>query len=73
MPVQQPIPDPPKPGTTRLAFIAVGAIIAIFGFIVCLYVWRADAASIEKIALMVAGSLISTIGAVTGYIFGKTS
>ena len=76
MSVQQPTQteppktEPPKPGRTRVAFIAVGAIIAIFGFLLCLFAWRADTATTEKLAFLVAGSLISTIGAVIGYLFG---
>lgn len=66
-------PIPEKPGTTRLAFIAVGSIIAIFGFITCLYAYKADIAGLEKLALMAAGSLISVISAVIGYIFGKAA
>jgi len=67
-PTSQP---PEKPGTTRIAFAVIGVIASIFGFVICLFAWKADTSSLEKLALLFAGSLTSTLGIIIGYFFGK--
>lgn len=61
-----------KPGTTRIAFAAIGIVLAIMGFVVCLYAWRADIGGLKELALLFAGSISGMGGLMLGYYFGKS-
>lgn len=63
---------PAKPGTTRLAFAALPIILAIMGFVTCLYAWRADVDGLKELALLFAGSITGMGGLILGYYFGKS-
>jgi len=60
-------------GRTRIAFICLGVILAIIGFVTCLYAWRSDSVELKELALLFGGSLTSVIGLIIGYYFGKDS
>ena len=60
-----------KPGATRVAFIIVPFAFVIFGFVVCLFAWKADSSGLEKLAYLAAGAISNAIGFVTAYLFSK--
>ncbi len=61
-----------KPGTTRLAFIIGGAGAGLIAFVVGKYAVYAPVGDLKDLVMLMAGGIMSALGAVVAYFYGKS-
>lgn len=63
--------EPKKPGTTRLAFIALPAFIAILAAVIGVYIAFAPVSMMERMAYSAMDAVLIGLGAVLNHYFGN--